>query len=357
MRLSLSLGLVVATGTALVSGAAVPSSPIPTASLTPLPLSIFEQTAGKALSTDDLLNLNTTTEPEEVQFSTLSEVTTQADCSNPRYRREWHSLSVASQNAFVTSVQCLLSRPPSGKYPNAKNRYEDLVALHQAYTPNVHGNSKFLIWHRYFLWTFEQLLRDECGFTADLPWFDETKYAGRFSQSTIFSNDFFGPIAYPNGGCVTTGKFANLALNVGPGAGNTLHCLQRKGDASVTGRITQAVVDQCNAFGSYRDMAACSEGQAHAFGHNGIGAVMLDMYASVGDPVFFLHHAFVDHSYRIWQNQDPARITAAGMNGNDVNGNPLTLNTGVYMNGVRPDTTIGEIINTMGSKLCYRYDY
>lgn len=357
MRLSLSLGLVVATGT-VVSGAAMPASPIPTASLTPLPLSVFEQTAGRTLTVEDLVNLNNTKQPEEVQFSTFAnEVTVQADCANPRYRREWHSLSVADRNAFVTSIQCLLSRPPSGKYPAAKNRYEDLVALHQAYTPNIHGNAKFLLWHRYFLWVFESLLRDECGFTAPLPWFDETKYAGRFSQSSIFSNDFFGPIAYPNGGCVTTGKFANLALNIGPGAGNTLHCLQRKGDASITGRITQAIVDQCNNFGSFRDMAACSEGQAHAFGHNGVGAVMLDMYASVGDPVFFLHHAFVDHSYRIWQNQDPARITAAGLSGNDVNGNPLTMNMGVFMNGVRPDVTIGDIINTLGTKLCYRYDY
>jgi tyrosinase len=350
----------------LVSGAAVPSSPFPTNDLTPLPLSVFEQTRGTLLSQDDLNNLNTTvkttvttlTEPQEFKVTTLAdEVTTQADCANPRIRREWHSLSASARNNFISSIQCLLSRPPSGKYSNSKNRYEDLVALHQSWTPNIHGNAKFLIWHRYFLWTFEQLLRDECGFTADFPWFDETKYAGKFSQSSIFSNDYFGPIAYPNGGCVTTGKFANLALNVGPGTGNSLHCLQRKGDASVTGRITQSVVDYCNRFSSYRDMAACSEGQAHAFGHNGVGAVMLDMYASPGDPIFYLHHAFVDHSYRIWQNQDPSRITAAGMNGNDVSGQPLTLNTGVFMNGIRPDVKIGDIINTMGTTLCYRYDY
>jgi tyrosinase len=35
-------------------------------------------------------------------------------------------------------------------------------------------------------------------------------------------------------------------------------------------------------------MAACAEGGAHAWGHNGIGAVMQDVYASPADPVFFL---------------------------------------------------------------------
>ncbi len=108
---------------------------------------------------------------------------------------------------------------------------------------------------------------------------------------------------------------------------------------------------------SYREMAACSEGQAHAFGHNGVGAVMLDMFASPGDPIFFLHHAFVDHSYRIWQNGDPSRITAAGMNGNDVKGNPLTLETTLEMNDVRPTVTIGDVIDTRGTTLCYQYDY
>ena len=40
-------------------------------------------------------------------------------------------------------------------------------------------------------------------------------------------------------------------------------------------------------------MASCAEGGAHAWGHNGIGSVMQDTYASPADPVFFLHHGFI----------------------------------------------------------------
>ena len=127
-----------------------------------------------------------------------------ATCSNPRVRVEWENMNNNDRQAFVNALKCLMGRGPSGQFPQAKSRYEDLVALHQTLTPNVHGTAKFLIWHRYYLWTFEDILRSECGFTAPLPWFDETRYSGRFGQSSIFSSQWFGGIGL-GGNCVTNG--------------------------------------------------------------------------------------------------------------------------------------------------------
>jgi tyrosinase len=97
-----------------------------------------------------------------------------------------------------------MGKPASGQFRQAKNRYEDFVALHQNLTPNVHNNAKFLIWHRYFLWTFEDVLRAECGYNAGVLWFDESRYAGRFTASSIFSSQYFGGVAV-GGNCVTDG--------------------------------------------------------------------------------------------------------------------------------------------------------
>ena len=103
-------------------------------------------------------------------------------------------------------------------------------------------------------------------------------------------------------------------------------------------------------------MASCAEGGAHAWGHNGIGSVMQDTYASPADPVFFLHHAFIDRNFRIWQNNGGnARITTVG--GTDVSGNPLTLDTTINVWGFRPDVRIRDVLNTQGPTLCYRYNY
>lgn len=115
------------------------------------------------------------------------------------------------------------------------------------------------------------------------------------------------------------------------------------------------MVSACNSRTDYADMAACAEGGAHAWGHNGIGAVMQDTYASPADPVFWLHHLFIDRNYRIWQNADSGRL--GYIDGTDRVGNKLTLDTTVSVNGLRPDVKIRDIINTLGDKLCYKYNY
>jgi tyrosinase len=116
----------------------------------------------------------------------------QATCANPRVRIEWDTYTSADKQAYIDAVKCMMRARPSGRFPGALNRYEDLVVLHQQMTPRVHGNAMFLVWHRYFLWTFEDMLRRECGFTRPLPWFDEARYAGRFQRSSVFSSQWMG---------------------------------------------------------------------------------------------------------------------------------------------------------------------
>jgi tyrosinase len=146
-----------------------------------------------------------------------------------------------------------------------------------------------------------------------------------------------------------------MALNVGPGTDNTVHCLARNNDNSKTINTGNDMVNACNNQNNYADMAACAEGGAHAWGHNGIGAVMQDVYASPGDVIFWLHHAFIDRNFRIWQNRDSARVNT--INGNGAGGAPLTLDTTVNVYGMRPDVQIRDILDTMSDKLCYRYNY
>ena len=71
---------------------------------------------------------------------------------------------------------------------------------------------------------------------------------------------------------------------------------------------------------------------------------MSDVYSSPSDPTFWMHHLFVDHTYRVWQGADPSRLQT--LNGNDAQGNPLTLDTIVSVNGIRPDVRVRDIINT-----------
>jgi len=281
-------------------------------------------------------------------------LTSRATCANIRVRPEWDQYEDDRKQGFINAIKCLMSRAPSGQFASSRSRYEDLVALHQILTPNVHGNAKFLLWHRYLTWTFEDLLRSECGFNDAIPWFDETRYAGRFAQSSVFSSRWFGSIAL-GGNCVTDGQFANLAINIGPGTDNQVHCLARNGDGSKTANCNSAYVNQCNSWADYDSMRSCAEGGPHAWGHNGIGAVMQDVYGSPADPTFWLHHAFIDRNFRIWQNANPDRINS--INGADSQNRPLTLDTTVNVYDIRPTVRIRDILDTTATTLCYRYSY
>jgi tyrosinase len=54
-------------------------------------------------------------------------------------------------------------------YSGAKTRYDDFVAVHINQTLSIHGTGNFLSWHRYYVWTFEKALRNECGYTGYQP--------------------------------------------------------------------------------------------------------------------------------------------------------------------------------------------
>jgi tyrosinase len=82
---------------------------------------------------------------------------------------------------------------------------------------------------------------------------------------------------------------------------------------------------------------------------------MEDVASSVGDPLFWLHHGFIDRNFRIWQNADPNRLTY--VDGVDHVGNPLTLDTTVNVYDIRPTVTIRDLIDTKGTHLCYKYQY
>ncbi|KAI3340093.1 hypothetical protein F4824DRAFT_434029 [Ustulina deusta] len=293
------------------------------------------------------------------------------DCPNPNIRFEWDNYSASDRQAYVGAIKCLINRPASGKFSFSKNRYEDFVRLHQSYAPNIHSQStsqqthKFLLWHRYFVWAFEQVLRDECGFTRAMPWWDEKKWAGRFAQATIFTPSYFGTLPGPTNGrgtCISNGAFNGLQSNLGPGQTvNNPHCVQRAVNEGVTAQTGIDSYNTCLARSSYPDFHSCVEFTFHAQGHNGIGATMSDAIASPGDPIFFMHHLYVDYVFRKWQLGALSRRTTISGCATSNGCSPLTLDTIIYMGGICgskcPDLPVRDILSTVKGRFCYRYNY
>ncbi|KAI0440817.1 hypothetical protein F4803DRAFT_456341 [Xylaria telfairii] len=293
------------------------------------------------------------------------------DCANPAVRYEWDNYSESDRQAFLSAIQCLVKKPASGKFSPSKNRYEDIVRLHQSYAPNIHSRStsqqthKFLLWHRYYVWAFEQILRDECGFDRAMPWWDEKKWAGKFAQATIFTPKYFGSLPGPTNGrgtCIYDGVFNGLQSNLGPGQTvNNPHCVQRAVNEGITAQTGIDSYNTCMARTSYPDFHSCVEFTFHAQGHNGVGATMADAIASPGDPAFFMHHLYVDYVFRKWQIVDLSRrTTISGCAAND-GCPPLTLDTMIYMGNICgskcPDLPVRSILRTLQGQFCYKYNY
>lgn len=56
--------------------------------------------------------------------------------------------------------------------------------FHNSQTSNIHWDGHFILWHRYFVTTYEKALRDECGYTGGQPSTNLTGTA--IYQTTIF---------------------------------------------------------------------------------------------------------------------------------------------------------------------------
>lgn len=83
-----------------------------------------------------------------------------------------NSLSGSEKKAYTSAVNCLLTRPSKlrGDFaPGARNRYDDFVAAHINQTLSIHATGNFLTWHRYYVWAYENALREECGYDGYQP--------------------------------------------------------------------------------------------------------------------------------------------------------------------------------------------
>ena len=92
--------------------------------------------------------------------------------TDSRYLRDREDMSRSERKSFIEAVQCLREKPSAADPDFAKaarTRYDDLTAVHVNLTNFVHGTGSFLTWHRYFVWTFETALREECDYPGYMP--------------------------------------------------------------------------------------------------------------------------------------------------------------------------------------------
>ncbi|KAI0237741.1 hypothetical protein L0F63_007257, partial [Massospora cicadina] len=185
------------------------------------------------------------------------------------------------------------------------NKWDDFATIHVENFDLCHRTEMFLIWHRLFVFKFEEALR-EIDPTVSLPYWDWTVASQDPSKDRVFSRDNFGGNGIRGNSCVPDGVFKHFKVRgydqVDGFRGEV--CLKRNPDLSTKSFFSPELIEigplsktSMFEFGLELEMGP------HAIVHSGIGESFMDK-ASPSDPLFFVHHAFVDKLWFDWQKRN-----------------------------------------------------
>ncbi|XP_053402540.1 tyrosinase-like protein [Mercenaria mercenaria] len=213
-----------------------------------------------------------------------------------RIRREYRRISDGERFALHSAINQMKT---TGRYDMFANLHQGIIVT------SAHGGPNFLGWHRVYLALVEEDLR-MINPTISLPYWDSTLDFDMADpvESIIWTETFLG-----NGnGFVTTGPFANWAA-----AGGQL--TRNIGGASslFSKEIIRKILTRCRV----REITyptAMDEFNLELF-HGGphvwVGGQMSGLNTAAHDPVFFLHHAYVDY---VWELFRIRQATFCGVN-------------------------------------------
>ncbi|KAI9291217.1 Di-copper centre-containing protein, partial [Neoconidiobolus thromboides FSU 785] len=180
--------------------------------------------------------------------------------------------------------------------------YAQSSAIHVNNAEYAHGVPAFLPWHRVYLRNLELNLQ-KIDSSVVLPYWDWSIDAQDPERSVVFK--IFGGNGKGRDKCVTDGPFANSIMRV-----PNRHCLRRDFDdgnkisSLISTEALELILSRSKTFDQFRKQI---EGNPHGAVHMNIGGDRGDfntMY-SPNDPIFYLHHVFIDLLWFEWQERNP----------------------------------------------------
>ncbi|KAI9227334.1 MAG: hypothetical protein DHS80DRAFT_5662, partial [Piptocephalis tieghemiana] len=254
-------------------------------------------------------------------------------CAHVTVRKEVRDLTRDEWSRYVSAVK----KMNSGPRPTIFDRF---TQRHLQLQREVHGTPHFFPWHRVFTLEYERELQ-RIDPSIALPYWDWSMDAGRPENSIVLSDQYFG--GNGRGGCVRDGYFRDLHHTF-----PAPDCLRRDyAQGSSTGAFYHPSIlglIRSRSF-DYNEFRESFENGPHSTPHMGIGGEMAIMQ-SPNDPLFFMHHAFVDLQWHEWQRISPQNFYS--FNG-IYNGRRVNLRSPVPgYNTIVQDTM--DI-----NRFCYRY--
>lgn len=284
-----------------------------------------------------------------------------AQCTNPVIRLEWNQLTFEQKLQYVAAV----------KAPASMTSLHEFVADHSQQAHWVHGNAQFYPFHRAMLHLYEKTLAAN-GWPGGLVYWDWSAVSQNWWDSDIFN--YFGRATRPEDNCLMDGQFAAGIYQVSPSPafgsyernysgmdrGNDPTCLRRCGLTGYLLDVPEAIAEAQLKATDYNTFRGNDAMGYHANGHIILGGSceMGNFYTAPNDPLFFMHHAFVDKTWWKWQMLCPEYV-------NDYEGamvvTPATPSGVASLNQTLDGWggggyTVQQMLDTQnGDPLCYTY--
>ncbi|RKP09207.1 hypothetical protein THASP1DRAFT_22929 [Thamnocephalis sphaerospora] len=254
-------------------------------------------------------------------------------------RPEIRTLSPGDLKAFIDAVK-LLQTPRNRGQPS---EYDNFAMQHNQVRTIAHNTPQFLPWHRAYIRVFESRLQAVSGRRIMLPFWDWSFDSQAPAGSPVFQDNMFGGNGRSSDGCVINGQFRDWRP-VYPSP----RCLRRSFDrgASLSPFTSVEGIRSLFRYRDYNTFRTQFEFPPHGQVHNAIGSDFSSMF-SPNDPLFWLHHAFVDKIWSEWQR-------TPGNNPNAYNGvNPNRSQASVNDQLAYTPYRVRDVLDTRN--LCYVY--
>ncbi|MGK5631858.1 tyrosinase MelC2 [Streptomyces sp. URMC 123] len=228
-------------------------------------------------------------------------------------RKNQALLTAEEKRAFVGA---LVELKRSGRYDAFVTTHNGFIMSDTDSGDRVgHRSPSFLPWHRRFLIQFERELQT-VNASVTLPYWDWT--VDRSPTSSLWAPDFLGGTGRSRDGRVTDGAFAfsggNWPITVRVDGRDFL---RRSLGTGVRELPTRAELDSVMAMSTYdappwnsasdgfrNHMEGWRGANLHNRVHVWVGGQMATG-VSPNDPVFWLHHCFIDKLWAEWQRRHP----------------------------------------------------
>ncbi|KAI9711766.1 MAG: hypothetical protein M1820_001911 [Bogoriella megaspora] len=288
-------------------------------------------------------------------------------CRHPIVRHEWRSLSVDQKRGYIRAVNCLRETP--SKLGLNQSLYDDFPYVHSRIGEYSHGAAAFLAWHRIFVQTYENALREQCQYQGRMTYWDWTLDWNDIRKSPVWSTDDtgFGTDGNPEvgeemlkGHCVVDGPFANLTV-LYLDEKDRPHCLSRGFNSGEDlmrygSMLRPSEVEGLLDDPEYKSFNLRLEDSAHIAVPRSIRGDF-SMLTAPYDPVFLLHHTQLDRLWWLWQtaNTSKRKWQYEGLAAHNETNSSASLEDFLPLGGLAPDVRVSDIIDTQGNLLCYRY--